>query len=228
VGTSKKSSKVVIESLSISVLPSEQAMSAAPTTRPSLLCRIRQRSDQASWSEFVGLYGPIIYGHARRQGLQDSDAADLMQDVFRSICSTAGRFDYDPSRGKFRSWLFTIVRNKLRDQRGRCRPIATGGSDANLRLNEIPAENDGEEAWNRDYQQRLFAHAASLVQGQVRDHSWRAFWRTAVDGASASAVAAELGLPIASVYLARSRITARLRMIVAELESLDSSTGETS
>lgn len=90
-------------------------MAEAPTTRPSLLVRIRDRRDRQAWAQFVDLYGPLVYGFGRRQGLQDADAVDLMQDVLRTVAGAVGPLDYDPRRGTFRGWLFTVARNRLRD-----------------------------------------------------------------------------------------------------------------
>src|SRR4051812_17853344 len=83
------------------------------TTRVSLLVRIRDRGDEEAWRQFVALYAPLVYGFARRRGLQDADAADLTQAVLRSVATAAGRLEYDPRRGSFRSWLFTVTRNPL-------------------------------------------------------------------------------------------------------------------
>src|SRR3954452_4030470 len=90
-------------------------MSDPPTTRPSLLLRLRDPRDQQAWTQFVDLYGPLVYGYDRKQGLQDADAADLMQTVLQAVSAAAGRWQFDPRRGTFRGWLFTIVRNKLRN-----------------------------------------------------------------------------------------------------------------
>src|SRR5436190_14806884 len=88
-------------------------MAEIPPTRASLLARLRDPRDEAAWREFVDLYVPVIYGYARKQGLQDADAADLTQDVLRAVAGAVGRLDYDPARGTFRNWLFTVVRHKL-------------------------------------------------------------------------------------------------------------------
>src|SRR5438876_9916363 len=84
-----------------------------PLTRASLLVRIRDGRDQKAWQQFVRLYAPVVYGFARKRGLQDADAADVMQDVLRSVAAAAARLDYDPSRGTFRGWLYTVARNKI-------------------------------------------------------------------------------------------------------------------
>ena len=85
-------------------------MIEVPTTRVSLLVRIRDLRDSNAWGEFVEIYGPVVYDYGRRRGLQDADAADMTQDVLRSVAGTIGDFRYDPRRGSFRSWLFTVAR----------------------------------------------------------------------------------------------------------------------
>src|SRR5262252_10158897 len=88
-------------------------MEEAPATRVSLLLRIREGGDQEAWRQFVQLYAPVVYGFARKRGLQDADAADVMQDVLRSVAVASARLNYDPARGSFRGWLYTVARNKV-------------------------------------------------------------------------------------------------------------------
>ena len=99
-------------------------------TRSSLLLRIRNAQDESAWGEFVEIYSPLVYGFARKQGLQDADAIDVTQDVLRIVSRTIGRLDYDPLRGSFRGWLFTIVRNELKDwfSKQRSSVMGTDGS----------------------------------------------------------------------------------------------------
>src|SRR3954462_9394966 len=117
----------------------------APPTRVSLLIQIRDGSNHAAWREFVNLYGPVVYGFARKRGLQDADAADLMQDVLRSVSSAIGRLDYDRKQGTFRGWLFTITRNKIFNflSARRIRPQASGDSSTHRLLGEQAEGNDG-------------------------------------------------------------------------------------
>src|ERR687888_578740 len=113
-------------------------MEESPATRASLLVRIRDAHDTDAWRQFVQVYAPVVYGFARKRGLQDADAADLMQEVLRSVASAAGRLDYDPKRGSFRGWLYTVTRNKLYNfLDGRRRQVrGSGDTDAQERLAE--------------------------------------------------------------------------------------------
>lgn len=194
-------------------------MTKPPTTRPSLLVRIRDARDAEAWREFVRLYSPLVYRFARRKGLQDADAADVTQDVMRAVMTSVRRLDYDPDRGSFRGWLFTLAHRRLYDFLGsrarECR--GTGDSDVQSRLEAQPARDD-EEQWNREYQRHLLAWAAERVRDSFQESTWSAFWQTAVEGRSGKEVAEQLGMTVAAVYLAKSRVMARLKECVRELE----------
>ncbi len=191
-------------------------MAEIPPTRASLLVRLRDPHDGAAWREFVDLYAPLVYGYLRKQGLQDADAVDLSQDVFGAVAGAVGRFDYDPRRGTFRSWLFTVVRRKLANWRaaGANRTRGTGDTGAHRLLEECPLPEGGEEDWEAGWQRQVFAWACEQVRRDVSAATWQAFWRTAVDGRPGKEVAADLGLTIAAVYHARSRVLARLKELV--------------
>ena len=195
-------------------------MGDALLTRASLLARLGDPEDRAAWQQFVELYGSLVYGFARQRGLQDADAADLTQEVLLAIAQTAGRWHYDPKQGTFRGWLYRITRNKIARllQRRRVQPIGSGDSGVHQRLVEEPSpEPDLETIWEREYQQHLFRLAAEQIRKHFADTTWMAFWRTAVEGASGAAVAEELGLSVGSVYVARSRVLARLTEQVQQM-----------
>ena len=84
------------------------------TTPPSLLERLRQPADEKAWQEFVDLYSPLLYQWARRAGLQEHDAADLLQDVFAHLLRKLPEFEYDRHKS-FRGWLRTTTLNLWRD-----------------------------------------------------------------------------------------------------------------
>jgi RNA polymerase sigma factor (sigma-70 family) len=195
-------------------------MADFPQTRASLLVRLRDPQDEAAWRDFVNLYTPLVYGYARRQGLQDADAADLSQEVLRGIAASIGRLEYDARRGAFRNWLFTVVRRKLSNWRAAQHRQARGSGDTGIQqlLEQRPLAEHGESDWDDEWERRLFAHACEQVRQDTRDATWQAFWRTAVGGQSGKQVAADLGLTVAAVYLARSRVLARLKELIQAMQ----------
>jgi RNA polymerase sigma factor (sigma-70 family) len=188
-------------------------MDDLPLTRASLLVQIRDGANHGAWHEFVQLYGPVVYGFARSRGLQDADAADLMQDVMRSVSSAIGRFDYDRQQGTFRGWLFTITRNKIFNflSARRIRPRASGDTTTNLLLDAQPEGNEGADEWELEYQRRLASLAMDRVKGEFQENTWRAFWLTAVDGVAAAEAGKQVGISPVAVYVAKSRVLARLK-----------------
>jgi RNA polymerase sigma-70 factor (ECF subfamily) len=161
-----------------------------------------------------------VYGYARKQGLQDADAADLSQDVLGAVVASIGRLEYDPARGAFRNWLFTLVRRKLANWwTARVHQTPGSGDTATQRLLEQYTGPAAEgSAWAAEWEQRVFAWACEQVRRKVTDVTWQAFWRTAVAGEPGSQVAADLGLTVGAVYIARSRVLARLKEVVKSVE----------
>ena len=188
-------------------------------TRASLLVQLRDISNHSAWQEFMQLYGPVVYGFARKRGLQDADAADLMQDVMRSVSTAIGRLEYDRSQGTFRGWLFTITRNKVFNflSARRIRPQGSGDTATNRMLDTHPETNDGAETWEIEYQRRVAALAMARIKSEFQDNTWQAFVLTAVEGQPAPDVARQLGLSPGAVYVAKSRVLARLK---EEVEAL--------
>jgi RNA polymerase sigma-70 factor (ECF subfamily) len=189
----------------------------SPVTRASLLIRLRDRTDQTAWNEFVTVYGPVIYQFARNRGLQDADAADMMQDVLRSVTGAIDRLDYDPRQGRFRGWLFTITRNRvmtlLASRKGKAR--GTGNSDVNSLLAAQPDQHGGiDQDWELEYRRSQTALAMEQVRSEFSEKVWTAFWKTAVDAESADVAGRALGMSTGAVYVAKSRVLARLREVV--------------
>ena len=187
-------------------------------TSPSLLLRVRDVRDSVAWRDFVQLYAPLLHGYFTRSGVAHHDAADLTQEVLQTAARTMPGFAYDPARGQFRGWLRTVARHRMfkffaRSQKER---LADGSSSA-WREAEEQAENSGEpDRWEREYRARLFATASATVRDEVAPATWDAFWRTAVRGETAEVASRATGLSTGAVYVARCRVTARLRAIIAE------------
>jgi len=191
-----------------------------PTTRRSLVLRLRNAHDEAAWAAFVEIYEPLIYRLARNKGLQDADAQDLCQEVFRAVAGAIERWDPDPAKGKFRAWLFRIARNLLVNfLAGQRRSVrGSGSTSVQEMLEAAPARDAQAEAeFQAEFQRRAFRWAAAQVRTEFADSTWQAFWRTGVENRPIAGVAKELGLSVGAVYIARSRVLARLRERVEEL-----------
>jgi RNA polymerase sigma factor (sigma-70 family) len=189
-------------------------MAEAPATQPSLLIRLGDKQDTVAWAQFVEVYAPLVYGFARKHGMQDADAADLTQEVMRAVAGAISRLEYDPRRGTFRSWLFTVVRNKFRNYLSNKtrKQMTTGGSSVQELLEAQPDRVDAlQEQWDHEYDQRVFSWAVDRVKGSFTDTTWQAFWQVSVEGKNARDVAKSVGISVGAVYIAKSRVLARLK-----------------
>lgn len=175
------------------------------TTPVSLLARLRDPQPE-SWRRFIDLYTPLLYFWAKRLGLQDADAADLVQDVLVKLVRKLPGFTYDGSRS-FRGWLHAVLLNHWRSQPRR----------ATVELPEIAAADPADALGEAEYHQYLAQRALKLMRSQFQPATWQACWRSVVDGVPVAEVAAELAMSEAAVYIARSRVLRRLRQ---ELEGL--------
>lgn len=194
-------------------------MDDSQLTRPSLLLRIRNTDDAGAWREFTEVYGPLIHRFARKQGLQDADAADLAQDVLYAVAGAIGRLNYDRQLGRFRGWLLTVARSKLSNlfAKRKRQPQGTGDSSLQESLQTVPSNGDDEAYWDAEYERRLFEWAAERVRPEFHENSWRAFWMTAVDGMDVKEVSEKLGITMGAVYIAKSRILAKLKAQIQQI-----------
>jgi RNA polymerase sigma-70 factor (ECF subfamily) len=183
----------------------------------SLVARAAKR-DNAAWQALVDLYGPLVASWCRRFGLDGHATADCVQDVFLAVVANLEKFQFPPhsgTSGAFRGWLWTIARNKLRDYfRRRARQVVQAPGNADLgRISSRVAEEALSDVDPTDDLQLagLIRRALTQVEGAFEAKSWRAFWRSAVDGLPTALVADELGMSVAAVRQARSRVLRRMR-----------------
>jgi RNA polymerase sigma-70 factor (ECF subfamily) len=183
------------------------------STASSLLKGLRGQAPGA-WDRLFGLYSPVVYHWACRAGLQSADAADVVQEVFRSVVTNLPGFRRERPGDSFRGWLWTITQNKIRDlhRRGIHRVEAVGGTDAQQILMQVPQDSSSGsgDAFRTSGDPRLI-HALGQIRLEFEDRTWRAFWGVVVEGRTAADVAAALGMSANAVYVARSRILRRLR-----------------
>jgi RNA polymerase sigma-70 factor (ECF subfamily) len=184
------------------------------TTSTSLLERLRQLNEQAAWERFVELYTPLLYYWARRLGLQPADAADLVQDVFAVLVQKLPEFAPDRSKS-FRGWLRTVTLNKWREKKRRRPDPADLATDTGL--DDLVSPDDPEAFTETEYQQHVARRALQLMQREFPRTTWQACWDVVVSGRAPAEVAAQLGISVAAVYTAKSRVLRRLRQ---ELDGL--------
>lgn len=193
----------------------------SPVTRASLLVRLRDSTNHEAWREFLQLYSPLVYGFVRNRGLQDADAADLLQEVLRSVSGSIGRLDYDKQKGGFRAWLFTITRNRLSTYLSSRSNNAAAADSAIQQMLEAEPDRSGslEDEWEREFQRQLTAKAMQAIESDFEGRIWQAFWLSAVDGVSAADVSKTLSMSTGAVYVAKSRVLARLKTEIQRLQS---------
>jgi RNA polymerase sigma factor (sigma-70 family) len=191
-------------------------------TRATLLIRLRDASDQDAWRLFASIYTPLVYRYAMKNGLQDADAADVAQETMCNVVRAIRSFDYDPSRGSFRGWLLAVVRNALRKRFKRAQNQAAGSGDTGVQamLQQSPdPQADSDAVWDREYELWLFHKVANWIRGEFQSKTWEAFWKTAVEGIEVATVATELSMSPGAIYIARSRVLARIRSEIQQIET---------
>jgi len=195
-------------------------------TSLSLLDHLRRSPQSEAWNRLVALYAPLLRAWLRRYDVQASDADDLLQEVLLAVSKDLGTFEHRGQSGAFRSWLRSILINRLRNfWRSRDRgPQARGDSDIHHRLEQLedPA-SELSRIWNREHDQHVARQLLALAQPHFAANTWQAFRRVVLDGARADAVAAELDTSLNAVFIAKSRVLSRLRQEAAGL--LESSSG---
>jgi RNA polymerase sigma-70 factor (ECF subfamily) len=189
-------------------------------TSASLLDRLRLHPDAASWQRLVELYTPFIQAWLRRQAAPPQDIDDLVQEVLAVVVRRLPEFRREPRVGAFRCWLRTITVNCLRDywrSRG-ARPVATGDSSFLEALNQLEDPASGlSRQWDEEHDRHVVERLMRLIEPQFERKTWRAFQRLAIDRIPPDEVAAELGISVNAVFIAKSRVLSRFRQEAAEL-----------
>ncbi|MFK8111042.1 MAG: RNA polymerase sigma factor [Rubripirellula sp.] len=188
----------------------------SPETRASLLLRLGDPANETAWAEFLEIYEPLLFRLASRWGLQAADAQEVVQETLLGVSKSIQSFGPVERKGAFRSWLATITRNKLVDHLSKRSRQEQGSGDTDVHhwLCEQAGETSSVSLWDIQQKQQVYRWAAEKVSSQVSETTWQAFERTAVDGEPVKQVADELGIREGMVYVARSRVMTRLRMVV--------------
>jgi RNA polymerase sigma-70 factor (ECF subfamily) len=177
-------------------------------TRTSLLRRVRNPADSASWAEFVGLYEPLLLSYVRQRGLNEHDARDVVQSIFITLLRKMPNFELDKSRGRFRTWLWRVSHNAVVD-RARANHRIQKAEDLH-RENWDEAESEPDD-WVTMHRQRTLQYAMERVRDATAPKSWACFEGHILEGRSGTDVGAEVGLPANSVYVNATRVLERIR-----------------
>ncbi len=185
-----------------------------PQTRYSLIGRLRNPQNVEAWNEFASIYQPLIFRICRQRGLQHADATDVTQEVMARVARAIDGFDHQQKGATFRGWLYRVTRNLVIDFFRQKENRNVAGAETGLfdLLQQDPSEQES-EAFHIEFQKQIFSIAANQVRGEVKANTWQAFWRTEVENESVTSVAADLGMNAGAIYVARSRVIARLRKV---------------
>lgn len=193
-------------------------MNRDPQTRASLILRLRDADDSRAWHEFAAIYEPVIYNVARKRGLQAADARDLIQEVLTRVAKSIESWQPDSNRGSFRGWLATITRNMVVDffRKNKRLPRTADRSDVQALLANVPAASPATSEFDLQQDRQRFLWAAERVKDQVSSATWSAFQLTAIEGMPVAEAAVQVGISKGAIYIARSRVMARLKKVVEQ------------
>lgn len=196
-------------------------------TRHSLLKRLADWEDRDGWEQFYAAYWRVIHAFAMRSGLSEPEAFDVVQETVVDVAQQVRQGKYDPKAGKFRSWLFRLVRWRVTDifrERGRfsamerkISPLREEDPNRTATVEQIP-DNAAGAAWEQDWDHAALATAVERVRGKVNPKHFQIFECSVLRGWNAARVSRELGVNAAQVYLARHRVGALVRKEVDALE----------
>lgn len=185
-------------------------------TSLSLFDRLRQDANETAWLRMVEIYTPLIKGWLRRYSLPDQDVDDVVQEVLAVVVRRLPDFQKSPQVGAFRRWLRTITVNCLRElwRDERFRPRAIGNTEfaGVLDLLEDP-ESALSKIWDKEHDLYVTRHLLERIRPRFEDKTWQAFQRVALEGLAVDEVAAELGMSVNAVFIAKSRVMHALRQV---------------
>lgn len=187
-------------------------------TRRSLLSHLRKGGDDAGWTTFYDTYWRLIFNVARKRGISECDAQEIVQDVLASLARKIT--DYDAKLGSFKGWLMLHVRRRIAEywrtgvaQRRDTLPLISDEmADAQM------ADHGFETAWDDEWRETWLAAALLRVKSQVNTRHYLVFEMSSLQGASIGEIARTLGMNAAQVYIARHRVG---RLVKAELKRIE-------
>lgn len=190
-------------------------MTVSPDTRHSLLVSLRDIGNHGAWSEFCAIYQPVIRGMFLRRGLQLADAEELTQEVILKVSQLAQTWSPRHANGSFRGWLRTVSKNMAINFTQKLNRKRTESLDGNSSIELLPENRQVlDEEFEAERRRQIFAIAAEELEKEFSAATWQAFWMTSVDLKKPQLVASQLGMTVGAVYIAKSRVLARLKSYV--------------
>jgi len=194
-------------------------------TRHSLINRLKNWDDQASWQDFFNTYWKFIYGVALKAGLSDAEAQDVVQETIITVSKKIEDFKVGSERGSFKAWLTHTTRWRIADQfRKRSpasRPIERPSDDTarTSTIERVPdaASLEAEETWEKDWEQNLLEVALEKVQHRVDSDTFQMFYLHMIKQWPATKVATTVGAKLPQVYFAKYKVS---RLLKREVERL--------
>ena len=196
-------------------------------TRASLLSRLRNWDDQQSWQKFFELYWKLIYSVARKAGLSDPEAQDVVQETIISVARHMPSFRYDPELGSFKAWLMQLTRWRIMDELrkkqyesgGKRRPREQALGSAVIEMHAGTADFQLETLWNEEWNQHMLDAAISKVKRQVSAAQFQMFHLHVVKQMPAKDVAKRLKVKLAEVYFAKYKVGRLVQKQIRLLEN---------
>jgi RNA polymerase sigma factor (sigma-70 family) len=202
----------------ISMINSLMPLDEPIPTRASLLGRLKDLGDQTSWNRFYEIYHDLIFSVARRAGLNEAEAREVVQDTLISVAKKMPEFTYDPAKDSFKGWLLTVVRWRIRDQLAKRSDNAHKQSgreqepqEQDTRTETVervadPAKPALEGIWDEEWESQLLQTALARIKRQVQPQHYQIYHLHVVLGQSLREVGRSLGVNAAQVYLAKHRV----------------------
>lgn len=196
-------------------------------TRWTLVKRLKDWDDQEGWKTFFETYWRLIYNFARQSGLAESEAQEVVQETVITVAKKVGSFNTDPSVGSFKSWLLQVTKSRIIDQlRKRPAPdrfqhsLAQADDDPTPTVERVadPGSLPLDSRWNQEWQQNLLEAALQSVKRRVNPRHFKIFYLHVMKKLPCHEVAAALGVNVAQVYLAKSRVLVKVKREVRRLE----------
>lgn len=194
-------------------------------TRQSLLSRLKNWDDSASWRDFFNTYWKLIYTVALKAGLTHTESQDVVQETMLGVAKSIGEFKYDPARAAFKTWLMQVTRHRISNQfarRKRYPPPQAEPSqtDSTPLLEQVPdpAADGLETIWDAEWDKNLTDAALRRVKHRVPIQQYQMFDFFVLKNWPARKVARTLGVTVGHVYVAKHRITKLIRRETELLE----------